>query len=115
MPFGAATIAALRFGAAEIVDVHPIAQGSIGEVLHQYPHIQKALPAMGYSSRQIADLQATVNAASCDLVLFATPIQLAHLLTINKPTLRVRYEYKDHSSPYLEDILLRRIRAQGAF
>jgi predicted GTPase len=115
MPFGAATIAARQFGAAEIVDVHSYAQGSIGEVLRQYPHIQNALPAMGYSSRQIADLQATVNAASCDLVLFATPIQLAHLLTINKPTLRVRYEYKDHSFPYLEEVLLRRIRAHGAF
>lgn len=115
MPFGAATIAARQFGAAEIVDVHPYAQGSIGEVLQQYPHIQNALPAMGYSSRQVADLQATVNAASCDLVLFATPIHLGHLLTINKPTLRVRYEYKDHSSPFLEEVLLRRIRAQGAF
>lgn len=115
MSFGAATIAARQFGAAEIVDVHPYAQGSIGEVLQQYPHIREALPAMGYSGRQIADLQATVNAASCNLVLFATPIHLEHLLTINKPTLRVRYEYKDHSSPDLEEVLLRRIRAHGAF
>ena len=68
---------------------------------------------MGYSREQIRDLEQTINAVECDLVLFATPINLTRLLTINKPTLRVRYEYRDYGEPRLEQVLLRRMEKQG--
>ncbi len=64
---------------------------------------------MGYSPRQIADLEATLNAVPCDLVLFATPIQLTRVVSLKHPTLRVRYEYRDHSEPTLEQVLIRRL------
>jgi predicted GTPase len=51
-----------------------------------------------------------LNKSDCDLVLFATPIDLPKLVGINKPTLRIRYEYKDHSEPKLEDVLLKRLQ-----
>ena len=34
-----------------------------------------------------------------------------HLVAINKPTLRVRYEYRDHAKPTLREVLLRRFAA----
>jgi predicted GTPase len=113
MSFGAATIAARKFGAARLVDPHPFAQGSIREILAQYPHIHNQLPAMGYGAAQMQDLEATINAVPCDLVLFATPIHLANLLNIRKPAVRVRYEYKDHGLPFLETILLKRMKSLG--
>jgi predicted GTPase len=64
---------------------------------------------MGYGDEQIQDLARTINGVPCDLVVFATPVDLNRLIRIEKPTLRVRYEYKDHGSPCLEEVLLRKM------
>jgi len=108
MPYGAGVIAAEAYGAAELVDPRPFAVGTIEETFRHYPHIGRVIPAMGYSGDQISELEKTINHADCDLVLFATPIQLTRILSINKQTLRVRYEYRDHGEPLLEDILTRK-------
>jgi predicted GTPase len=113
MPHGAGFVAASAYGAAKIVDPRPYAVGTIRDVYERYPHIGPVLPAVGYSAEQIRDLMMTVNQADCDLVLFATPIQLARVLSIARPTLRVRYEYLDHGSPTLEECLLKRLVAAG--
>jgi len=106
MAFGAGLIAAQTYGAETIVDPRPFAVGSIRQAFGRYGHIGPLLPAMGYSAAQIQDLQATIAATPCDLVLFATPIHLPRLLAIDKPTLRVRYEYEDHGEPTLEQGLM---------
>jgi predicted GTPase len=105
MAYGAGTIAARRFEAAQVVDPRPYLVGTLRETFHAYPAIGPLLPAMGYSRRQVKDMEATINAADCDLVLYATPIDLTRLITINKPTLRVAYEYSDHGDPRLETLL----------
>lgn len=110
MPFGAATIAAREFGAAELVDPRPFAQGSIRQAYKIYEHLGCQLPALGYSDRQIRELEETINAVDCDLVLFSTPIDLTRLLSIKKPVVRVSYEYKDHGSPTLQDVLSDRLK-----
>ena len=110
MPFGAATIAAQNYGAAELVDPRPYAVGSIREAYPRFPHIGPQLPAMGYGTQQITDLETTINAVDCDLVVYATPIDLTRILTSNKPTARVRYEYRDHGHPTLEEMLLKRMK-----
>jgi predicted GTPase len=112
MPLGAGLIAARRFGAAAIVDPRPFAVGSIRDTFAAYPHIAEALPAMGYGPRQIGELEETIRRSDCDLVVFATPIDLPKLLKIDKPTVRVRYEYQDHDTPKLADVLFRRLRAE---
>lgn len=109
MPTGAGMIAAKKFEAAAIVDPKPYAQGSLRETYSRYPHIGPVVPAMGYSPRQIADLEATLNAVPCDVVLFATPIQLTRVVSLKHPTVRVRYEYRDHGEPTLEQALRRRL------
>lgn len=115
MPFGAATIAARRFEAREIADPKPYAAGSIKQAFDRYPHLGRQLPALGYSDEQVRDLEATINAVDCDLILFATPINLTRLLSINKPALRVRYEYEDHGPPLLEDVVVARMKKLGVF
>ena len=92
MKIGAAHVAAHMHGAAAIVDPRPVAVGSIKATFEKFTHLSEVLPAMGYGNAQIAELEATINAADCDLVLIGTPIDLGALLKINKPSLRVRYE-----------------------
>jgi len=106
MSSGAGLIAAELFGASEIVDPRSAAVGSLSDTYRRYPHIGSVLPAMGYTENQIRDLKDTVDRIDCDLVLFATPIHLPRLLSIEKPTLRVRYEYQDHGSPTLDRVLM---------
>jgi len=110
MPFGAGTIAAQMHEAACIVDPRPQITGTLKETFETYPHVGALLPAMGYSEDQIHDLELTINKVDCELVLFATPIDLPKIVSINKPTLRVYYEYRDHDKPLLEEVLLKRLQ-----
>jgi predicted GTPase len=109
MSYGAGVVAAKRHGAMEIVDPRRWAAPSLREVYEKYP-VGPVLPTMGYSPEQIADLEATINAAECDLVLVATPIDLRRLIRIDRPALRVSYELKELRSPTLEDVLAPVIR-----
>ena len=110
MAYGAGYIAASQYGAAEIVNPKEYAVGTIDQVYRTYPHIGPVLPAMGYSAHQIRDLVSTINRVECDLVVFATPIHLTRIIDINKPALRVRYEYRDHEPSNLEECLLQALR-----
>jgi len=105
MTYGAATIAANRFNAAEIIEPEPFAVGTIKKTFKKFPHLKKVLPAMGYGDKQIAELQETINAIDCDLVLSGTPIDLRRVLKVDKPVVRVRYELDEIGHPNLEDVL----------
>ena len=105
MAFGAGVIAARRFGAKEIIDPRPFAQGSIAETFRSYPHITDILPAMGYSAGQQMELEATINASDAELVLIGTPIDLGRLLNLNKPALRVHYQLQELDKPGLDTVL----------
>jgi predicted GTPase len=106
MAYGAGIVAARRFSAAEIVDPRPYAVGSIAETFRQYPQTGPLLPAMGYGRGQIKDLEATINATPCDVVLAATPINLERVLHhVSHPLRRVRYELQEIGQPTLADIL----------
>ncbi len=111
MPYGAGLIAAKKYNADLLVDPRPYGIGTIPEIFRRYPHIGPVLPAMGYSKNQIHDLERTINGVDCDLVLFATPIHLTRILTINKPAVRVCYNYRDHGHPRLEEVFLDRLNA----
>ena len=104
MPFGAGVLAAREHGAAEIVDPRPWAVGEIAETYRQYPDTGALLPAMGYGDAQVRDLEATVNAVDCDLVLVATPIDLTRLIDIRKPHLRIGYFMPDGDGAITEAV-----------
>ncbi|MBM4466780.1 MAG: GTPase [Chloroflexi bacterium] len=106
MAYGAGIVAARRFGAAEIVDPRPYAVGSIVETFAKYPQTGPLLPAMGYGEEQAKELEETINATPCDLVIVATPIDLRRVLKrIAHPMARVRYELQEIGWPTLEDVL----------
>ncbi len=95
MPYGAGAIAAKRAGAAELIDPRPFAVGTMASTLKAFPHLTEVLPAMGYSAGQLADLEATVQASGADVVLVATPVDLARLVDLGIPSVRATYRIEE--------------------
>lgn len=113
MKIGAGTVAAMKMGAACLVDPRPYAVGKIKDTFRTYPGIGTLLPAMGYGKQQIADLEKTINATPCDVVVIGTPIDLNRIIKINKPTVRVTYELQEIGLPNLEQVLEQFIQKVG--
>jgi len=103
MTYGAAVVAAEKYGARELVDPRPYTVGTISKTYEKYPEIGTLLPAMGYGSKQIKDLEKTINRTDCEVVIIGTPIDLRKLITINKPAVRVTYELQEIGKPDLMD------------
>ena len=106
MKLGAGTIAAEKFGAAELIDPRPYLVGKLKETFDIYPGIGTLLPAMGYGEEQLRDLEATINACDCDVVVIGTPIDLNRVIDIKKPSVRVFYDLQSIGKPSLEDVVL---------
>jgi predicted GTPase len=105
MPHGAGLVAAQRGGAALIVDPRPYAIGSIAEAFASHPHIGSVLPAVGYSEEQLHELERTIDAAECDVVVSGTPIDLEHVIRTRHPIRRAGYELEEIGTPTLEELL----------
>ena len=107
MPYGAGWVAAKRYGAAEIVDPRPYAVGSIRDTYAAYPATGPVLPAMGYGAAQVQELAETIRRTPVDLVVIGTPVDLTRLVSLDKPSVRVRYELQELGEPTLADVLQR--------
>ena len=105
MKIGAGTVAAQKYGAAELVDPRPFIVGRLKETFDIYPEIGVLLPAMGYGEKQLKDLEATINATECDGIVIGTPIDLNRIIKINKPNTRVYYNLEEIGRPNLTEIL----------
>ena len=105
MAYGAGFVGAMKAGAGEIIDPREFATGSIKKLFTKFPHLNKVLPAMGYSVEQRMELEDTINASDADIVVSGTPIDLRRVIDPNKRVVRVRYELKPVKGPKLEDIL----------
>jgi predicted GTPase len=104
LQYGAGTVAARQYGAGEIIDAKPYATGTIKETFEKYTKLEKELPAMGYSPKQIKDLEMTINRADCDTVISATPTNIRHLINANKPIAQVYYDLVPRGSAFDEAI-----------
>ena len=105
MPYGAGWVAARRYEAAEIVDPRPYAVGSIRDTYSAYPATGPVLPAMGYGEEQVRELAETIRRTPADLVVIGTPVDLARLVSLDKPSVRVRYELEELGEPTLSDVV----------
>ncbi|MHA1417878.1 MAG: cyclic 2,3-diphosphoglycerate synthase [Candidatus Heimdallarchaeaceae archaeon] len=105
MQYGAGVVAALRYGAEELVDPRPYLVGSMKETFDKYPDIGTLLPAMGYFDQQLKDMEETIRNTECDVVVSATPIDITRLIKIDKPMVRVKYELEEIGFPKLKDVL----------
>jgi len=105
MPYGAGVVAANRYHAAALVDPRPYAVGSIQKTFQKFPHLRRVLPAMGYSDTQRHELEETIKRVPCDLVVVATPIDLARAIRLDKPYVCVRYEVEEMGKPAISAMM----------
>jgi len=113
MKYGAGVVAAQKFGAKEIIDPRPYAVGTIKDTYTKYPGIGTLLPAMGYGKKQIQELEDSINAVDCDIVIIGTPIDLSRIIKINQKSIRVKYELQEIGKPNLEEVLSQKIKDRG--
>ncbi|MBN2378885.1 GTPase [candidate division WOR-3 bacterium] len=113
MKTGAGTVAAQRFGAAEIVDPLPYAVGRIKETIEKYHLSAHLLPALGYGAEQLRDMKSSIDAVPCDTVVIGTPIDLGKVIQLNKPSTRVFYDLDEAALPELEDTVKALLRKRG--
>lgn len=106
MSHGIGYLAAWELGAKELVDPKPYARGSLRDTFAKYTHISELLPAIGYGPEQMADLEATINQTPADVVLVATPVDLASLLKLEKECIRLTYEIQPFGKPTVEEVLV---------
>jgi len=111
--YAAGYVAALNYGAAEIVDPRPYAVGSIKDTYKEYTHLTNVLPSMGYGAQQMKELEETIRAIDCDSVILGTPCDLSRFMKIDKPVVRVSYELKEITKPDLSDIVSEFLEKQG--
>jgi predicted GTPase len=113
MTYGAGVVAARKYGAAEVVDPRPFVSGSLKETYARYP-VGPVLPAMGYSDAQMGEMEQAIVEADVDLVVVATPVDLAKVADIRKPYVRVRYELEEvEGYPTIADVLSERLAAKA--
>jgi predicted GTPase len=109
MKYGAGTVAAEKYGAAEIVDPRPWTVGEISATYEKYPEIGILLPAMGYGDQQMKDLEDTIAAADVEAVVIGTPIDLSRVIKIDKPATRISYDLDEYSDPSLSALIAEKI------
>jgi predicted GTPase len=105
MKIGAGTVAAMKYGAAELVDPRPYTVGSLQGTFKTYPEIGTLLPAMGYGEAQMKDLEKTIENTPCDVVVIGTPIDLPRFVDIKQPVVKIGYELQEIGKPTLEEVL----------
>ncbi len=105
MKIGAGTVAAMKHGAAELVDPRPYTVGELTTTFERYPNIGTLLPAMGYGAQQMKDLEKTIANTPCDAVVIGTPIDLPRFIKIKQPVVKVGYELQEIGTPTLKEIL----------
>ena len=108
MEYGAAMIKA-KENKAVIVDPRPYTRGTIKELYNLWPHLGELLPAVGYSEKQMKELSDTINDVPCDLVLLGTPTDIRRYLDVDKPILRVRYEFEEKQPGSLLNLIKQKL------
>ena len=68
---------------------------------------------MGYSPRQMKELEETINSMPVDSAVLGTPTDLSRYLKINKPAVHVKYELQEIGKPNLEDVVTSFLKEKG--
>jgi predicted GTPase len=113
MPWGAGYVAAVRAGAAEIVDPRASATPEIAALYRQHPHLGAVLPAVGYAPAQLESLRQTIETSRAEVVVSGSPIDLGALLGVHKPVVRARYTLADLDEPGLSGALASFLARRG--
>lgn len=104
-PYAAGYVAALKYGAAEIVDPRPYAVGIIKKMYEEYPHMDRVVPSTGYTESQLRDLEETLRRIPADVIVSGTPADISRLINVDKPIVRVKFEVKIIEGPSIKEMV----------
>lgn len=104
-PYAAGYVAALKYGAAEIVDPRPYAVGIIKKMYEEYPHMDRVVPSTGYTESQLRDLEETLRRIPADVIVSGTPADISRLINVDKPIVRVKFEVKIIEGPSIREMV----------
>jgi predicted GTPase len=90
---------------ATLVSPKSKAVGSIKQAYARFPKLGRVIPALGYSSGQLRDLEKSINGVRCQVVVLGTPSDITRLIRIRHPVARVRFEASQEGGPSLEALL----------
>ena len=79
----------------KVIDAEKYAVGSIKQIYKKFSHLKKVLPAMGYSKKQIQELQETINKTKCDIVIDGSSSDLKRFIKVNKRIYSADYDIMD--------------------
>jgi predicted GTPase len=111
---GAASLAAQEHGASELVDPRPFAVGSIVETFQKYGETGPVLPAMGYGDEQIAELAETIQRSDAEVVAVGTPVDLARLIEIDRPVVRVTYDLALDEAEPMDELIRSALKSRDS-
>lgn len=92
MSTGVGTAAAIKYKARYIVDPRPYAVGSIRETFNKFSHLTNVIPAMGYSKKQLKELEQSINRTPSDIIIDSTPGDISKLMKIKRKMIYVGYD-----------------------
>jgi predicted GTPase len=111
--YGAGYVAAKLYGAAEIIDPRLSAPADLLALYQKHPHIGPVLPDVGYAKSQRDLVKETIERSSADVVLVAAPLDLKSLLELDRPVVRVRYDFAEQDEPRLTSLVRDFLRNRG--
>ncbi|MCK4319609.1 GTPase [Candidatus Micrarchaeota archaeon] len=94
MSYGAGYLYAKRKG-AKLIEPRRFAVGSIKKAYSKYRHMGRVLPALGYSRKQLKELEKTIENAKPEVVVSGTPMDLRNVIKVNVPIVHVSYKIKE--------------------
>jgi len=103
-PYGAGYIAAKKYG-AEVVDPRKYAIGIFKQIYEEFHHIGPVVPSLGYTEKQLKDLETMLNNIEADTIILATPAKIEKLIKINKPITRASWELTIVEGPSIKDLV----------
>lgn len=110
MAFGAGIVAATQYGGRP-VDPRPYAEGTIREAFASNPHLERVLPALGYSEEQRQALRASVLACfeneKVACIVDASPARFDWGFDKKVPIVRVSYRFSQLDGPPLVQEILK--------
>jgi predicted GTPase len=97
-----------------LVDPRPKSVGSIRKAYSRFPRLGKVLPALGYSTEQLKELEKSINGVSCDAVVLGTPSDLTRMIHIRRPVARVQFEASEVGGHRLAALIRSNSRLRNA-
>ncbi len=112
-PYAAGYVAALKYGASEVVDPRPYAVGIIAEAYKRYPHLGRVIPSTGYRREHLMDLEETLRRVPADTIVLGTQSDISKVIKVNREFVRAFFNIRVVEGPSIDELVDRFLEKAG--